>query len=199
MSASQDYPLVLPAVHSEGWHGRLMHEMGEDGVMRATGVVLGVLIAALMVCAGAAAAKPEKSTKATTVTLDSFTLSPQVKYADNNFWCEFNNYGAYFSNYVGLCPYQDYVATVHWKKVLHALYYNVCQAASFRGSGPGWACYAGDQTTLSKTFDSAAMFLNSSQGTTQMWMVEACEQPVGPGFKECSESNVVTAEIPWTG
>jgi hypothetical protein len=167
--------------------------------MRAISVLAGAIIAALMVCGGAIAVNPDKPTKESRVTLDSFTLSPVVKYADNNFWCEFNNYGAYFSNYVGLCPYQDYVATVHWKKVPHALFYDVCTAAAFRGSGPGWACYAGDSETLSKTFDSAAMFLNSFQGTTQMWMVKACEQPVGPGFKECSESNIVTAEIPWTG
>jgi hypothetical protein len=178
---------------------------GKGRVMRAISVLLGTVIAALMVCGGATAAKPEQPTKPTTATLDSFTLSPEVKYADNSFWCEFNNYGAYFSDYVGLCPYQDFVATVHWKKVPHAANYNVCRTAAFHGSGPGWACWtveatkAGDPETLSKTFDSAEMFLNSFQGTSQLWMVEACEEPVGPGFKECSESNTVTAEIPWTG
>jgi hypothetical protein len=165
------------------------------------------IIVALVLAGAASAARPPKdpppAPKATSLTLDSFVLSPEVKYETDNFWCEFNNYGSYFSNYDGRCPYQDYVASLHWKKVQNVTEYDVCLTSVFRDYSPGFACWtvypskAGNPASLSMTFDSAAMFLNSVQGTTQIWMVKACNYEFPGG--SCSESNTVSADIPWTG
>jgi hypothetical protein len=168
-----------------------------------------VSIVAALALAGAATAaqqstSPPTTPKATSLTLDSFTLSPDVKYLTNNFWCEYNNYGLYFSNYDGRCPYQDYVASLHWKKVRNITEYDICLKPVFRDYSPGFACSimqppkAGNPASLSMTFDSDVMFLNSVQGTTQVWMVKACNY-VMPGVGSCSESNTVSADIPWTG
>ena len=152
-----------------------------------------------------ASSRMQSAPRATTVFLDSFTLSPTVNYDPDNFWCSFNDYGSFFSNYTGQCPYQDYVATVHWKKVPNVTEYDICVAPVFRDSGPGFACYvmqppkSGNPASLSMTFDSAAMFLNAYQGTTQLWMVRACTYDPSPPIGSCSDSNVVSAEIPWTG
>ena len=58
---------------------------------------------------------------------------------------------------------------------------------------------SGSPASLSMTFDSAAMFLNAFQATTQVWMVEACNFDPVTHAGSCSESNPVSAEIPWTG
>jgi hypothetical protein len=152
-----------------------------------------------------ATAQVQVTPRPTTLFLDTFTLSPDVGYDQNNFWCEFNNYGSFFANYSGQCPYQNYVATVHWKKVPNVTEYDICVKPAFRGSGPGFVCFviqppkSGSPAALSMTFDSAAMFLNAYQGTTQVWMVKACNFDPAPPFGSCSESNTVSAEIPWTG
>src|SRR5439155_17629143 len=148
---------------------------------------------------------PPSTPRATTLTLDSFALSSEIQYATNDFWCSFNDYGAYFGNYVvGQCPYQDYVASVHWKKIPNVTEYDVCLKPVFRDYSPGFACYvappakSGSPASLSMTFDSAAMFLNAFQATTQVWMVEACNFDPVTHAGSCSESNTVSAEIPST-
>jgi hypothetical protein len=172
-------------------------------------IVLVSVIAALGLAGVTAAAgqtlDPSSMPRATTLTLDSFVLSPDVQYVANGFWCSFNNYGAYFANYSGPCPYQDYVASVHWKKVPNVTEYDICLKPVFRDYTPGFACYvqqpgnAGNPASLSMTFDSAAMSLNAFQGTTQVWMVRACNYDPVTLTGSCSESNTVSADIPWTG
>jgi hypothetical protein len=148
---------------------------------------------------------PPATPRATTLTLDSFALSPDVQYASNNFWCSFNNYGAYFDNYTGACPYQDYAASLHWKKVPNVTEYDVCVKPVFHDYSPGFFCFvvqpptAGSPAALSMTFDSAAMFLNAFQGTTQVWVVESCNYDPVTSAGSCGESNTVSVEIPWTG
>jgi hypothetical protein len=167
------------------------------------------LIAALGVAAGTAAADPTlapgSAPKAPTLTLDSFTLGP-VAYTADDFWCTFNDYGAYFSNYVsGQCPYQNYVATLHWKKSPGATEYDVCVKPVFRDYTPGFACWSipapksGSPAALSMTFDSTVQSLNTFQGTTQVWMVQACDFDPSTNTGPCSQSNTVSADIPWTG
>jgi hypothetical protein len=169
-----------------------------------------VSVIAALGLAGSAAAVPPTSyppptPRATTLSLDSFTLSPEVQYSANDFWCTFNDYGSFFANYSGQCPYQDYVASLHWKKVPNVTEYDVCLKPVFRDYSPGFFCTveeppkAGNPASLSMTFDSAGMFLNSFQGTTQVWMVEACNYDPVTHAGSCSESNTVTVEIPWTG
>ncbi len=171
-------------------------------------LLIAVIAALTISCAAAANAAttaPTSTPRATTLTLDSFTLSPAVSYATDNFWCSFNDYGAYFGNYTGLCPYQDYVASVHWKKVPNVTEYDICVQPVFRDYSPGFSCFvqeppkSGSPAALSMTFDSAKMFLNAYQATTQVWMVRACNYDPAPPFGSCSESNTVSAEIPWTG
>jgi hypothetical protein len=172
-------------------------------------IALVSVIAALGLAGVASAAgqtpDPSATPKATTLVLDSFALSPDVQYSGNDFWCSSNDYGAFFATYVGQCPYQDYVASVHWKKVQNVTEYDICVKPVFQDSSPGFACYvvqptkAGNPASLSMTFDSAAMFLNSFEGTTQVWMVKACNVDPTTQVGTCSESNTVSAEIPWTG
>jgi hypothetical protein len=166
------------------------------------------VIAALGLAGGAAAAGPTSdpppTPRATTLTLVSFALSPDVQYSSEVFWCSVYDYGAYFANYVGgQCPYQDYVATVHWKKIPQATEYDICVKPVFGDYSPGFACYiaepakSGSPAALSMTFDSATMFLNAFQATTQVWMVKACNFDPITHAGSCSESNTVSAEIPW--
>jgi hypothetical protein len=171
-------------------------------------IVLLSVIAALGLAASAAASPasdPQSAPRATTLSLDSFTLSPDVTYSENNFWCEFNDYGTYFAGYTGLCPSQAYVATVHWKKVPNVTEYYVCVEPVFHDYSPGFSCYvalpprSGNPASLSMTFDSAAQFLNAFQGTTQVWMVETCNSDPVTNESLCTESNTVSSEIPWTG
>jgi len=152
--------------------------------------------------ASAAKASPPKEPA---LFLDSFTLDPTVQYATNNFWCEFNDYAAFFSNYTGQCPYQHFIAAVHWKKAAAATEYDVCLETVFQSSSPGPQCWvlpapkSGSPAALSMTFDSASMFLNDFQGTTQIWFVKACALDPSTGEPACSVSNAVWADIPWTG
>jgi hypothetical protein len=173
-------------------------------------ILVGLLVASVIASnAGAdssnATAQAQATPRPTTLFLDSFTLSPVVNYDSSNFWCESNQYGSVFSNYTGLCPYESYVATVHWKKVPNVTEYDVCLRSTFQGTGPGFACFvvnppkSGSPASLSMTFDSAVMFLNAYQGTTQAWMVRACNFDPAPPFGSCSDSNTVSADIPWTG
>jgi hypothetical protein len=173
-------------------------------------ILLVSVIAALSLAGGTAHAgqtsHPSSTPRATTLTLDSFVLSPDVQYSSEDFWCSFNDYGAYFANYVGgQCPYQDYVATVHWKKIPQATEYDICLKPVFGDYSPGFACYIAEPTksggpaALTMTFDSATMFLNAFQATTQVWMVKACDIDPVTNAGSCSESNTVSAEIPWTG
>jgi hypothetical protein len=170
--------------------------------------MLATIIAASML-AGTAVAAPTHRTssriKESTLTLDDFALSPTVQYSTDGFWCSFNDYGAYFANYTGQCPYQDYVASLHWKKVQDATEYDVCLESVFQSFTPGFACWvmpamkAGNPASLSMTFDSAAMLLNSFQGATQVWMVKACAFDPVTHTGPCTESNTVEVVIPWTG
>jgi hypothetical protein len=174
-------------------------------------VLIGLLVASVVAGnAGAdgssATARAQATPRATTLFLDSFTLSPEVSYDPIDFWCTSHDYNVFFNYTVGApCPYQNYVATVHWKKVPNVTEYDVCVRPTFQGEGPGFACYtvqppkSGSPAALSMTFDSAAMFLNAYQGTTQVWMVKACNFDPAPPFGSCSESITVSAEIPWTG
>jgi len=169
------------------------------------GVAVVSLIGVLAFVGSAAADRPapDAPPRATTVTLDSFVLSPVVQYASNNFWCEAENYGAYFSNYTGACAYQDYVATIHWKKAPTATAYYACVTTSFHDYNVGFACYgmvapkAANPDSLSYTFDSAAMHLNATQGITVSWMVTACAGDWPLTY--CSESDMVSETMPWTG
>jgi hypothetical protein len=169
--------------------------------------VLLLVTALVLLAAGArgAAAAPSPIPRSTTVTLDTVAISTQVHSAAGNFWCSSNDYGAIFANYTGQCPYQDFVASVHWKKVPNVTEYDVCLRALFQGSGPGFACWtipapkAGNPATLSTTFDSAGMSLNAFQGTTQLFMVKACNLDPVTHQGMCSESEPVSFDIPWTG
>src|SRR5690348_6495177 len=145
-----------------------------------------VSLALALVCAGGAAAAhrsqpSQRVPKATTLALDDFTLAPDAVAGTDDFWCTFNDYGAFFSDYTGQCPTRDYVASVHWKKVPNANHYDVCIEPAFQDYTPGFACYgvdpakAGNPASLSMTFDSAAMSLNAVEGTTQTWLVRACD------------------------
>jgi hypothetical protein len=49
------------------------------------------------------------------------------------------------------------------------------------------------------TFDSASMFLNAVEGTTQTWLVRACNLDPVTHSGPCSESNAVSADVPWAG
>jgi hypothetical protein len=175
-------------------------------------VLIGLLVASVLAGnAGAdgstATARAQATPRPTTVSLDSFTLSTEVNYDTSEFsWCTTHGYKAFFDYSDGApCPYQNYAATVHWKRVPNVTEYDVCVRSTFQGEGPGFACYtvqppkSGSPAALSMTFDSAAMFLNAYQGTTQVWMVRACNFDPAPPFGSCSESNTVSAEIPWTG
>lgn len=176
------------------------------------GVVFVMAMSTALAMTGTATADPHRypppTPRPTTLYLDRFVLSSQVHYSESNFWCEFYGYAAHFSNYTGLCPYQDFIATVHWKKVQQITEYDICyQAKPVFSVSPvvGWSCYGMDPTksgspdTLSMTFDSAAMPLNSHQGTDQMWMVKTCNLDPVTSDGGCAESNIVTAEVPWTG
>lgn len=168
-------------------------------------LVVMATVAALIGSGAAAADPPARTTvRATTAYLDSFVLSPTVQYPSDTFWCEFNNYAASFSNYDGRCPTQDFVATLHWKKIPNVTEYDVCLEPSFGSYTPGFACQvvspptAGNPASLSYTFDSARDNLNATQGTTQTFMVVACNLDAN-GLGPCSESDTVSAVIPWTG
>jgi hypothetical protein len=143
--------------------------------------------------------------KATTLILDSFTLSAETTYTTDDFWCSFNNYAAFFPSYTGQCPSNDYVASLHWKKVASATEYDVCLESFFRDRTPGFACWiieapkSGSPASLTMTFDSAAMSLNAYQGTTQVWIVQACAYDSVTHTGPCSQSNTVAQDIPWTG
>jgi hypothetical protein len=166
-----------------------------------------VIAAALLlgVAATTASAAQAAPPKEPTLFLDSFTLDPTVQYATDNFWCEFDNYGSFFSNYTGQCPYQNFTASVHWKKSAAATEYDVCLETVFQSSSPGPQCWilpapkSGSPAALSMTFDSARMSLNDFQGTTQIWFVKACAVASSTLQQTCSVSNSVSADIPWTG
>jgi hypothetical protein len=171
-------------------------------------ILLVSVIAALGLAAGAPASPstdPQSVPRATTLSLDSFTLSSDVTYSTNDFWCAFNDYGSFFDNYIGLCPSQAYVAVMHWKKVPHITEYDVCVKPVFRDYTPGFSCFVllppngGSPAALSMTFDSAAQFLNDFQGTTQVWMVKTCSSDPVTNASLCTESNTVSAEILWSG
>jgi hypothetical protein len=166
-------------------------------------VLVVTLIAGVVLLGAAAANGAPAAPRTTTLFLDDFTLDPTVQYASDTFWCDFNNYGAVFSDYAGRCPYQDFTATLHWKKSPGATEYDVCLEPVFSSYTPGFACYvmpaakSGSPTAQSMSFDSASMDLNAFQGTTQVWVVHACS---GTGLTQtCSDSNPVFAAIPWTG
>jgi hypothetical protein len=177
-------------------------------------LIAATALAALLSASPVVASPPgtQPAPRATTLKLDSFTLLPGVTYASNNFWCEYHNYGLYFSNYTGQCPLQNFVATMHWKKVPNVTEYDVCEdvvALSDPDHSRGANCWvikpppmSGSPASLSMMFDSATEYLNTAQGTTHLWWVHACNYvwidgsiPYGP----CTDSNIVTAEIPWTG
>jgi len=163
------------------------------------------LIASFVLLGVAAANSGAATLKTTTLFLDDFTLDPTVQFASDNFWCEFNDYGAVFGGYTGQCPYQNFTATLHWRKVQGATEYDVCIEPVFGTYTPGFACYvtpapkSGSPAALSMTFDSATMALNSYQGTTQVWIVRACVVDPTTLQETCTDSNSVAATIPWTG
>jgi hypothetical protein len=174
--------------------------------MRTLVVSLALVLVFASSAAAAHRAQPSpRVPKATTLVLDSFTLSPDATNSTDTFWCSFNDYGAFFANYSGQCPTRDYVASVHWKKAAGATEYQVCLEPSFHDYTPGFACWvveasnAGNPASLTMTFDSASMFLNAVEGTTQTWLVRACNLDPVTNSGPCSESNTVTADIPWTG
>jgi hypothetical protein len=177
-------------------------------------LIAATALAALLSASPVVASPPgtQPAPRATTLKLDSFTLLPGVTYASNNFWCEYHNYGLYFPNYTGQCPLQNFVATMHWKKVPNVTEYDVCEdvvALSDPDHSRGANCWvikpppmSGSAASLSMMFDSTTEYLNTAQGTTHLWWVHACNYvwidgsiPYGP----CTDSNIVTAEIPWTG
>jgi hypothetical protein len=170
-------------------------------------VLVVVLVTGVVLAAGsyAFAAPPSSTPKESIVSLDAVAIDPVVDYSKGGFWCSFNDYGAVFGNYTGQCPAQEYVAVVHWKKVPGVAEYDICVKPVFRDYSPGFACYvvdppkAGNPASLTMTFDSATMFLNSFQGTTQVFVVRACTVDPVSQASVCSQSNEVSFEIPWTG
>src|SRR5438093_4871860 len=92
-------PLVRPAT-KDYYRGRRT-PVQQRKKMR---ILLVSVIAAMGLAGGASAAgqtsDPPSTPRATTLTLDSFALASEVQYATNDIWCSFNDYGAYFGNYV---------------------------------------------------------------------------------------------------